>query len=73
MRRAIIVILLFMMTVCMIVACKSEPTKYIGNTNTKVFHKESCSHLPSEVNRIVFDTRDAAISAGYSACGVCKP
>ena len=46
---------------------------YIGNTSTHKFHRPGCSGLPSEKNRIIFDTRDAAINAGYEPCGICKP
>ena len=50
-----------------------EENRYIGNTNTNRFHRPSCSGLPMEKNRIIFDSREAAISEGYSSCGNCKP
>lgn len=49
---------------------------YIGNVNSMVFHYENCrfgGKRIKEVNRIYFDTRDEAISAGYRPCQVCKP
>ena len=46
---------------------------FIGNINSKKFHRSSCSHLPLEKNRVFFATREAAINAGYSPCGICKP
>lgn len=46
---------------------------YIGNINTKTFHKTTCRNLPKEENRIYFITREEAINAGYTECGVCKP
>ena len=46
---------------------------YIGNTNSHVFHLETCSSLPAEQNQIVFDSRDAAVEAGYTPCSRCKP
>jgi len=46
---------------------------YIGNTNSMKFHRPSCSGLPAEANRVLFDTRGAAVSAGYDPCGRCKP
>ncbi|MCL2359519.1 MAG: MBL fold metallo-hydrolase [Nitrososphaerota archaeon] len=50
------------------------PTEgYIGNKNTLVFHLPSCSSLPSQQNRVYFDTRQEAIDAGYRPCGNCKP
>lgn len=46
---------------------------YIGNVNSKTFHKPTCSSLPNEENRIYFTTRDEAVSANYTACGRCDP
>ncbi len=50
-----------------------QPTAYIGNKNSKKFHLPSCNNLPKEENRKIFDSRDEAVKAGYSPCGVCKP
>lgn len=47
--------------------------QYIGNKNSKKFHLPSCRSLPDEVNRVYLNTRDDAISGGYSPCGICKP
>jgi len=44
---------------------------YIGNINTKKFHRPSCSGLPKEENRVVFDAYDEAVEAGYDPCGNC--
>ncbi|MGI5824614.1 MAG: MBL fold metallo-hydrolase [Bacillota bacterium] len=46
---------------------------YIGNQNSKKFHLPSCGNLPAEENRTYFNSRDAALKAGYSACGGCNP
>jgi competence protein ComEC len=46
-------------------------TVYIGNVNSKKFHRESCSGLPKEENRIYFDSRAAAVDAGYEPCKTC--
>lgn len=50
-------------------------TAYIGNKNTKKFHKASCSSVSSmkAANKIGFKTRSAAISAGYTPCKNCNP
>lgn len=52
---------------------QSEPGGYIGNKNSQVFHRPDCSGLPAEHNRVSFDSREAAVAAGYKACGKCKP
>ena len=48
---------------------------YIGNKNTKKFHKAGCSSIDSmsESNKVGFDSRSAAISAGYEPCKRCNP
>lgn len=46
---------------------------YIGNLNSKVFHRPDCTGLPAEQNRVELGSRDAAIAAGYTPCGRCKP
>jgi len=50
-----------------------SPEGYIGNKNSQIFHLPSCTSLPSEQNRIYFDTRQEAIDANYRPCGNCKP
>ena len=46
---------------------------YIGNNNSKIFHRLRCSSLPAEKNRAYFETRDDAKGAGYKACQKCNP
>lgn len=46
---------------------------YIGNKKSKIFHCETCPNLPGDKNRIVFNERENAVSAGYSPCGNCNP
>lgn len=47
--------------------------EYIGNKNSKKFHLPTCKNLPAEKNRIYFDSRHAAVDAGQTPCGNCKP
>ena len=46
---------------------------YIGNRNTKKYHRSTCSYLPDQSNQIVFDDPEEAEAAGYSPCGKCRP
>ncbi len=46
---------------------------YIGNKNTKKFHRPTCKTLPAEKNRVALATREEAIEQGYDPCGNCKP
>lgn len=38
---------------------------FIGNKNTKVYHKKGCGTLPKEENQIIFKSREEAESEGY--------
>ncbi len=51
----------------------SENSVYIGNKNSKVFHKDTCSSLPKEENRVYFENRSQAISEEFTPCSRCKP
>lgn len=44
---------------------------YIGNKNSKKFHAPGCASLPSEKNKVEFDTYSDAVDAGYSPCSSC--
>ena len=44
---------------------------YVGNKNSKKFHAPGCASLPSEKNKVEFDTYEEAVEAGYSPCGSC--
>lgn len=46
---------------------------YIGNVNTKAFHRPSCDNLPLEKNQVVLNSRSKAIEDGYHPCDNCKP
>lgn len=48
---------------------------YIGNANTKKFHKATCSSVKkmSDANKVALPSRASAISQGYDPCGICKP
>lgn len=44
---------------------------FIGNKNSEKFHSPLCENLPSEKNRVEFDSYDAAVEAGFEPCGSC--
>lgn len=44
-----------------------------GNTSSHVFHKPGCKHFNCRNCTVVFASRGEAVSAGYRACGMCKP
>ena len=48
---------------------------YVGNVNSRKFHVSSCSfaNKMNPKNRVNFQSRDEAISAGYVPCKRCKP
>ena len=48
--------------------------KIIGNKNSKAYHRESCSRLPDEKNRVYFNSETEANAAGYdNPCDFCDP
>ena len=47
--------------------------QYIGNKNTRKFHRTSCHTLPKESNRVYFRSREKAVSSGYVPCKNCHP
>lgn len=47
--------------------------EYIGNRNSHVFHRPTCSSLPMEKNRVMLSSRDEAIAQGFRPCGRCRP
>lgn len=53
----------------------TAPAEYafVGNLNTKKFHKTTCRYAPAQENAIWFTTREEAVEKGYDPCGVCKP
>jgi len=54
---------------------KKETGNYLGNSNSKKFHKPNCGWAQkiSPSNRVWFDTKHEALQAGYQPCKVCKP
>lgn len=49
----------------------AQPVQFIGNVNSHKFHAPNCANLPTEKNRIIFDTYEEAVNAGYTPCGSC--
>ncbi len=50
-------------------------TTYVGNKNSKVFHKSSCVSVSNmlDKNKISLSSSSAAIAAGYEPCDICRP
>ena len=48
---------------------------YIGNSNSHIFHKPSCSSANTikEENRVSFKSREDAVKSGYTPCKRCNP
>lgn len=51
----------------------SSGTRYIGNKNSKVFHRPTCHTLPAPKNQVYADSRDYFISKGFRPCKNCDP
>lgn len=46
---------------------------YLGNPNSKKFHRPTCRTIKHPENFVAISSRDEAIADGYTPCGVCKP
>ncbi len=52
---------------------EKKTVQYIGNKNTKKYHRLDCSSLPKEENQIGFSSKEEAENQGYEPCSKCKP
>lgn len=46
---------------------------YLGNPNSKKFHRPTCRTIKHPENFVAISSRDEALAANYRPCGVCKP
>lgn len=46
---------------------------YLGNPNSKKFHRPTCRTIKHPENFVAISSRDEAIADDYTPCGVCKP
>ena len=62
-------------TVPEVYAATSSETPYIGNLNTKKFHRFNCASVNdiNVINKISFPSREEAVDEGYKPCGRCDP
>ncbi len=51
----------------------SKKVTYIGNKNSKIYHKTTCSALPDKKNQVKFQSKSSAEKSGYRPCSRCKP
>ena len=53
----------------------SSGSTYWASSNSDKFHKPSCEWAQkiSSKNKVVFHSKDEAISSGYQPCSVCNP
>lgn len=53
----------------------SASLTYVGNKNSKVFHRYDCSGVKtmSDKNMVFFKSRESAVEKGYTPCSLCNP
>ena len=51
----------------------AQPTAFIGNKDTHVYHRPDCDRLPDQENRVSIASRDEAERHGYEPCQYCHP
>lgn len=49
------------------------PVLFVGNKNSKKFHRLDCRFMPADDNQVPFASREEALRAGFVPCRVCKP
>ncbi len=49
------------------------PVLFVGNKNSKKFHRLDCRFMPAEDNQVPFASREEALRSGFVPCRVCKP
>ena len=56
-----------------ILTISSDKAEYVGNRNSKVFHRLNCGHVKRmrERNKVYFSSREGAVKAGFRACKIC--
>ena len=54
---------------------QSTSVRYVASSNSNKFHALSCSQASriKDSNKITFSSREEAVNAGYTPCGLCKP
>lgn len=51
----------------------SSGGEFRGNVNSHKFHRPGCQHYNCKNCTATFGSRDKAVAAGYSPCGICRP
>ena len=56
-------------------ASDENSASFIGNSSSHIFHKPDCSSAENmkDGNKVMFASRDEAVSAGYTPCKRCSP
>ena len=49
------------------------PGQYHGNVKSHKFHRPSCKHFNCKSCTRIFKSREEAVKAGFTPCGLCKP
>jgi len=44
-----------------------------GNVKSHIFHRQGCRYFDCAACTVTFQSREAAVAAGYQPCKVCKP
>jgi methylphosphotriester-DNA--protein-cysteine methyltransferase len=54
-------------------AALAQGLAYHGNVKSRIFHVQGCRYFDCAACSAAFDSREAAIKAGYRPCKVCNP
>ena len=51
----------------------AQDTVFHGNAQSHIFHRQGCRYFDCKACTVVFQSREAAVAAGYKPCKVCNP
>ena len=70
MKKLLTTVLLFAAVAAL---AQAPSVRYSGNRESRKFHRSGCRYYACKACTATFSSREEAVAAGYSPCGVCKP
>ncbi len=63
----------FAATMLFVVVATASSLVYHGNVKSHIFHAPHCRYFNCKNCRVVFNSREEAIKAGFRPCKICNP
>jgi micrococcal nuclease len=72
-KRMLLVIVGVILCLQLVTIAAAKGGAFSGNVKSKVFHSSNCRYYDCGHCTAKFDSREAAIKAGFRPCKVCNP